>query len=202
MFPAYCNLILESLFSIHKFLPLLSRYRLVQVLVFALVQRIIHTLLASNYFSNIQYTEDSVSMLQDIFDSMNHIVFLIIGFSSVLAITVLYNLTTINISERTREIATLKVLGFNDKEISMYVYRETIILTIIGILIGLVLGIGLNAFVLTVAETEEIIFIKEINYLSYILTVVIMIIFTIIVQIITNFILRKVNMIDSLKSVE
>ena len=160
------------------------------------------TLLASNYFSNIQYTEDSVSMLQDIFDSMNHIVFLIIGFSSVLAITVLYNLTTINISERTREIATLKVLGFNDKEISMYVYRETIILTIIGILIGLVLGIGLNAFVLTVAETDEIIFIKEINYLSYILTVVIMVIFTIIVQIITNFILKKVNMIDSLKSVE
>ena len=104
------------------------------------------TLLASNYFSNIQYTEDSVSTLQDIFNtrsSVNHIVFLIIGFSSVLAITVLYNLTTINISERTREIATLKVLGFNDKEISMYVYRETIILTIIGILIGLVLGIGL-----------------------------------------------------------
>lgn len=160
------------------------------------------TLLASDYFSNIQYTEDSVSTLQDIFDSMNHIVFLIIGFSSVLAITVLYNLTTINISERTREIATLKVLGFNDKEISMYVYRETIILTIIGIIIGLLVGIGLNAFVLTVAETDEIIFIKQIHYLSYILTVVIMIIFTIIVQIITNFILRKVNMIDSLKSVE
>ena len=84
----------------------------------------------------------------------------------------------------------------------MYVYRETIILTIIGIIIGLILGIGLNAFVLTVAETDEIIFIKQIHYLSYILTVVIMIIFTIIVQIITNFILRKVNMIDSLKSVE
>ena len=160
------------------------------------------TLLASDYFSNIQYTEDSVSTLQDIFDSMNHIVFLIIGFSSVLAITVLYNLTTINISERTREIATLKVLGFNDKEISMYVYRETIILTIIGILIGLVLGIGLNAFVLTVAETDEIIFFKDIHYLSYILTVIIMVIFTIIVQIITNFILKRVNMIDSLKSVE
>ena len=160
------------------------------------------TLMSSDYFSNIQYTEDNMSMLQDIFDSMNNIVFLIIGFSSVLAITVLYNLTTINISERVREIATLKVLGFNDKEISMYVYRETIILTIFGIIIGLLLGIGLNAFVLTVAETDEIIFAKEINYLSYILAIVIMIIFTIVVQIITNFILKKINMIDSLKSVE
>ncbi len=160
------------------------------------------TLMASDYFSNIQYTEDNMSMLQDIFDSMNNIVFLIIGFSSVLAITVLYNLTTINISERVREIATLKVLGFNDKEISMYVYRETIILTIFGIIIGLLLGIGLNAFVLTVAETDEIIFAKEINYLSYILAIVIMIIFTIVVQIITNYILKKINMIDSLKSVE
>ena len=160
------------------------------------------TLMASDYFSNIQYTEDNMSMLQDIFDSMNNIVFLIIGFSSVLAITVLYNLTTINISERVREIATLKVLGFNDKEISMYVYRETIILTIFGIIIGLLLGIGLNAFVLTVAETDEIIFAKEIHYLSYILAIVIMIIFTIVVQIITNFILKKINMIDSLKSVE
>ena len=160
------------------------------------------TLMSSDYFSNIQYTEDNMSMLQDIFDSMNNIVFLIIGFSSVLAITVLYNLTTINISERVREIATLKVLGFNDKEISMYVYRETIILTIFGIIIGLLLGIGLNAFVLTVAETDEIIFAKEIHYLSYILAIVIMIIFTIVVQIITNYILKKINMIDSLKSVE
>ena len=159
-------------------------------------------LMNSDYFSNIQYTEDNMSMLQDIFDSMNNIVFLIIGFSSVLAITVLYNLTTINISERVREIATLKVLGFNDKEISMYVYRETIILTIFGIIIGLLLGIGLNAFVLTVAETDEIIFAKEIHYLSYILAIIIMIIFTIVVQIITNFILKKINMIDSLKSVE
>ena len=159
-------------------------------------------LLNSNYFSNIQYTEDNITMLQDIIDSMNNIVFLIIGFSSFLAITVLYNLTTINISERLREIATLKVLGFNDKEISMYVYRETIILTIFGIIIGLLFGIALNYFVLMVAETDEIIFIKDINYLSYIYTLIIMIFFTIVVQIITSFILKKVNMIDSLKSVE
>ncbi len=156
----------------------------------------------SNYFSSIQYTADSMDMLNDVINSMNNIVFLIIGFSSFLAITVLYNLTTINISERLREIATLKVLGFNDKEISMYVYRETIILTIIGIVLGIFFGIGLNYFVLTVAEIDEIVFIKDIQFLSYIYTFIIMIIFTIIVQIITSFILRKINMIDSLKSVE
>ena len=161
-----------------------------------------NTLLSSNYFSNIQYTEDNISMLQDIIDSMNNIVFLIIGFSSFLAITVLYNLTSINISERQREIATLKVLGFNDKEISMYVYRETIILTIIGIFIGIFFGFALNYFVLTVAETDEIIFIKDIHYLSYIYTLLIMIIFTLVVQLMTSFILKKINMIDSLKSVE
>lgn len=161
-----------------------------------------NVLLDSGYFASIQYTTDSIEMLESIINSMNNIVLLIIGFSSFLAITVLYNLTTINISERLREIATLKVLGFNDKEISMYVYRETIILTIIGIFIGIFFGLGLNYFVLMVAETDEIIFIKDINYLSYIYTLLIMVLFTIIVQGITNIILKKVNMIDSLKSVE
>ncbi len=156
----------------------------------------------SNYFSTIQYTDDNMDMLNDIINNMRNIVYLIIGFSSFLAITVLYNLTSINISERLREIATLKVLGFNNKEISMYVYRETIILTTIGIAIGLLLGIGLDYFVLVVAEPDEIIFIKEISYLSYIFTVIIMVFFTILVQAITSIILKKINMIDSLKSVE
>ena len=84
----------------------------------------------------------------------------------------------------------------------MYVYRETIILTIIGIFIGIFFGLALNYFVLTVAETDEIIFIKNIHYLSYIYTLIIMIFFTVLVQFITSAILKKVNMIDSLKSVE
>lgn len=170
--------------------------------IFANINDLGSTLMDSDYFTSIQYSSDSINMLNDILNSMNNIVFLIIGFSSFLAITVLYNLTTINISERLREIATLKVLGFNNKEISMYVYRETIILTIIGILLGLILGIGLNYFVLTVAEIDEIVFLKDIKLLSFALTFIIMIIFTIVVQIMTSFILKKINMIDSLKSVE
>ena len=161
-----------------------------------------NSLLDSGHFSSVQYITDSMDMFQDIIRSMNDIVLLILGFSTFLAITVLYNLTTINISERTREIATLKVLGFHDKEVSAYVYRETLVLTIFGILIGLGLGVLLNQFVMTVAETDEILFVKDIYGLSYLYTFLIMTLFTIVVQFITYFILRKINMIDSLKSVE
>lgn len=160
------------------------------------------TLMDTGYFSNIQFTTDSLDVFNDIISGMNNIVYLIIISSSLLTIIVLYNLTTININERKREIATLKVLGFKDNEVSTYVYRETIILTSIGIIIGLFLGITLNHFVLTIAETDEILFVKNINILSYIYTFLIMIFFTVLVQIVTHFSLKKIDMIESLKSVE
>ena len=161
-----------------------------------------NNLLDTGYFGTIQYTTDNMEMFNDIIAGMNNIVYLIIAFSSFLAITVLYNLTIININERKREIATLKVLGFKDNEVSSYVYRETIILTIVGIIVGIFLGFSLNTFVLMIAETDEILFIKTIKPLSYILSFIIIIVFSIIVQVITYFILKKIDMIDSLKSVE
>ncbi len=166
------------------------------------IEEIGNNLMNSNNFSSIQYTKDNMAIFEDIIDGMNDIVYLIIGFSTFLAITVLYNLTTINISERKREIASLKVLGFHDNEVSTYVYRETIILTIFGIILGIGLGLSLNLFVLTVAETDEILFVKDVHFLSYIYTFIIMLLFTVLVQFITYFILKKINMIDSLKSVE
>lgn len=159
-------------------------------------------LLETDAFSTIQYTTDNMKMFYDIISGMNNIVYLIIAFSCFLAITVLYNLTIININERTREIATLKVLGFRDREVSSYVYRETLILTTIGIVVGIFLGLGLNNFVLMIAETDEILFIKTIRPLSYLLTFLIILFFSVIVQIITYFILKKIDMISSLKSVE
>lgn len=159
-------------------------------------------LLETDAFSTIQYTTDNMKMFYDIIAGMNNIVYLIIAFSCFLAITVLYNLTIININERTREIATLKVLGFRDREVSSYVYRETLILTTIGIVVGIFLGLGLNNFVLMIAETDEILFIKTIRPLSYLLTFLIILFFSVIVQIITYFILKKIDMISSLKSVE
>lgn len=165
-------------------------------------ERLSNNLLDTGYFGAIQYTDDNMEMFNDIIAGMNNIVYLIIAFSSFLAITVLYNLTIININERKREIATLKVLGFRDKEVSSYVYRETIILTIVGIIVGIFLGISLNTFILMIAETDEILFIKTIKPLSYVLTFIIIIVFSVIVQVITYFILRRIDMIDSLKSVE
>ena len=115
---------------------------------------------------------------------------------------VLYNLTTINISERTREIATLKVLGFYSREVNTYIYRETICLTILGIFIGLILGVFLHLYIITLVEIDSTVFIKSINIFSYILAFLITIVFSIIIQIITFGKLKNINMIESLKSVE
>ncbi len=148
------------------------------------------------------YTSDNIKTFSKIINGLNKIVYLIVGASCLLAFIVLYNLTTININERIREIATLKVLGFYDNEVSGYVYRETFMLTLIGILVGFFLGIILHRFVILTAETDSILFLKEIKGLSYLYAFLITILFTVIVQTFTYFKLKKVDMIDSLKSVE
>ena len=119
-----------------------------------------------------------------------------------LAFVVLYNLTAINIMERMREIATLKVLGFYDKEVSSYVYRETFLLTVLGSFIGLIVGIALHRYVMLVAETDDIMFLKQIEPLSYLYAFVITILLSAVIQIFTYFKLKKIDMISSLKSVE
>ena len=94
------------------------------------------------------------------------------------------------------------MLGFYDNEVSSYVYRETLLLTIFGIIAGLFVGIGLHQYVMTVAETDEILFMKTIHWISYVFSFVITIFFGIVVQIFTYFKLKKIDMIESLKSVE
>ena len=152
--------------------------------------------------STTNFTEDNIEIFDNMVGGLNLIILLIIGASCMLAFIVLYNLTTINIAERLREISTLKVLGFYDKEVSSYVYRETLFLTIIGILIGLGAGVFLHMYVINVAETDNILFLHDILWPSYIYTFLIIIFFTIIVQIITNQRLKKIDMVESLKSVE
>ena len=159
-------------------------------------------LVDSKLVSTINFTEDNILVFDNMVKGLNLIIILIIGASCMLAFIVLYNLTTINIAERIREISTLKVLGFYDKEVSSYVYRETLFLTIIGILIGLAAGIFLHMYVINVAETDNILFLHSIKWYSYIYSFLIIIFFTIVVQIITNQKLKKINMVESLKSVE
>jgi putative ABC transport system permease protein len=159
-------------------------------------------LMDSGKVSNVSFTTDSKNTFSRLVASLNNIILLIIAASSLLALIVLYNLTSINISERKREIATLKVLGFYDNEVNQYIYRETLILTLFSIGIGLILGILLHRPVIRIIEVDSSVFIKTINTGSYIWSFLIMTVFSVTVQIITYFKLKSINMIESLKTVE
>lgn len=134
--------------------------------------------------------------------SLNFVVLVLILSAGALAFVVLYNLTNINITERIREIATIKVLGFRDKEVSAYVYRENIILTVIGTLGGLLLGFVLHRFVMGTMEIDTMMFGKNIKLLSYLLSAILTMAFTIVVNLFMFYQLKKINMVESLKSVE
>ncbi len=150
----------------------------------------------------VNYTEDILKTFDNFVSGLNKIIIMIVIFACFLAFIVLYNLTIINVSERKREIATFKVLGFYEKEISSLVYRETLILTIIGALLGLFLGVYLHQFIISTAETNNILFLRKINYSSFALSFLITIIFSIFIQLIINRTLKKIDMIDSLKLTE
>lgn len=134
--------------------------------------------------------------------SLNAIVLLIIVSAGILAFVVLYNLININISERIREIATIKVLGFYDKEVSSYVFREIFILSLFGSFIGLFLGIGLHRIVMISIEQEDVMFGYSINGLSFVYAFLLTFVFTGIVNIFMIKRLRSVHMVESLKSIE
>ena len=119
-----------------------------------------------------------------------------------LAFVVLINLTQVNISERIREIATLKVLGFNDHEVNMYIFKEIMLLSLIGCIVGIPIGIIEHRFVMNALNMDIIMFARTIKLGSYIISFIITIIFTIIVLLLMRKPLREVNMVESLKSVE
>lgn len=143
-----------------------------------------------------------MGMLDDTMKSLNYVVIILIVSAGLLAFVVLYNLANVNISERMRELATIKVLGFYDKEVYSYVTRETVILTAIGIILGLCGGYFLNYFIIGTCEINMLKFAKIVKPTSYLLATLITIVFTWIVNITTYFALKKINMIESLKSVE
>lgn len=149
--------------------------------------------------SSFSQTQDSVS---DMLQGLNAVVVLIVICASSLAFIVLYNLTNINITERIREIATIKVLGFRDKEVNAYVYRENVVLTVIGMVVGLVLGVFLHAFVIVTAEVDMVMFVRTISPWSYVFAALLTLLFAGFVSFVTYFSLKKVDMIESLKSVE
>ena len=148
----------------------------------------------------------SISTMKDKFadmlGSLDSITLVLIICAGALTFVVLYNLNNINISERRRELATLKVLGFYDIELSQYIYRENILITIIGIALGVIGGIFLNRFVVTTVEVDIVMFGRQIFAMSFVKSILIAVAFTVIVNIIVHFKLKKIDMATSLKSVE
>lgn len=152
--------------------------------------------------SSIHFNTHMKNTFGDMMTSLNYVVLVLIFAAGALAFVVLYNLTNVNISERIREIATIKVLGFYDNEVSAYVFRENIILTAIGALAGLGLGVLLHKFIIVTAEMENLMFGRTMNFMSYVYATIMTIVFGMIVNWFMYYKLKKVQMVESLKSVD
>ena len=159
-------------------------------------------LLTNNNILMINYTASSGSQFHDIVDSLNYIVLVLIVCAGALAFVVLYNLANINIEERVREIATIKVLGFYDGEVSAYIYRENILSSLMGMMAGLFLGIPFLRFVIHTSEVDAVMFNPALDVPTFLFSALLTLLFTIIVNIAMHFRLKRVDMVQSLKSIE
>ncbi len=158
--------------------------------------------LAYESVSGVSYTRTMSERISEMIRSMDAVIYVIIISAGLLAFVVLYNLNNINISERRRELATLKVLGFYDGEVSIYVLRENIMLTLFGVFAGVFFGIALHRFVVLTAELDLMMFGRDIYLKSYIYSVLLTFAFSGIVNAAMHWKLKKTDMIESLKSVE
>ena len=140
--------------------------------------------------------------VQDMMHALDLVVWVLIIAAGLLAYVVLYNLNNINITERRRELATLKVLGFYNLEVAEYVYRENVLLTICGCLFGLIFGFFLHRYMILTLEVDMVMFGRTIQPISYVLSILITFFFAAFVNFIMYFSLKKIDMVESLKSVD
>lgn len=159
-------------------------------------------LLGDDRIVAVSFIDESVKEFTDMLDSLNLVVVVMIICAAALAFVVLYNLTNINISERVREIATFKVLGFYNKETSSFIYKENIALTLMGIGAGLVFGMILTGFIIKTVEVDNIMFGREIYFTSYLYASLLTMLFSVIVNAVMSIKIKAVNMVESLKSIE
>jgi putative ABC transport system permease protein len=150
----------------------------------------------------VMLTEGIADTVGKTIQSLDYVVMILILSAGALAFVVLYNLTNINITERLREIATIKVLGFRDREVSAYVYRENIILTVVGTMLGLLLGVLLHKYVIDTMEIDAMMFGKNVHFISYIFSIALTLVFSILVNFSMYNKLKNINMVESLKSIE
>ncbi len=147
-------------------------------------------------------TASASAMAADTFESLKMVVYIIILCAGLLAFIVLYNLTNINISERVREIATIKVLGFKKGEVNMYIFRENIFMSVFGIIVGTVLGYFMANYIIGAVEVDMVRFVREIKPISYIYSAVLTMVFTILVNLVMTVKIKAISMVESLKAIE
>ena len=160
------------------------------------------TLLACNYVTGASFTEDATSMFDNLIVSLNSVVVLIIVCAAALAAVVLYNLISVNLAERKKELATIKVLGFYDKEVYRYIFREIDLLALMGSCVGLLLGIPLHQFIIRTVEMDQLMFIRTIAPHSYLLSVALTMLFTLAVCFVMRRHVKKISMVESMKAPE
>ena len=159
-------------------------------------------LLGCNYVSSVSFTEDTTSMFGSLIGSLNYVVVLIIVCAAALAAVVLYNLISVNLAERKKELATIKVLGFYDKEVYRYIFREIELLSLIGSGVGLLLGVPLHRFIILTVEMDQLMFIRTIAPRSYLLAVALTMLFTFVVCFAMRRHVRHISMVESMKAPE
>ncbi len=159
-------------------------------------------MISSKDYLGITFIEQTGANFTESMGSLDIIIWVLIVCAGALAIVVLYNLANINITERIREIATIKVLGFYDGEVASYIYRENIISCVLGILLGDILGVFLHKFVVSTSEVDLVMFNRELVWWAYVLGAALTILFAVLVNFVLYFKLSKIKMVESLKSVE
>lgn len=158
--------------------------------------------MAYDQVSEVSFITKTADRIANMLKSLDTVIYVLVIAAGLLAFVVLYNLNNINISERIRELATLKVLGFYDMEVSRYVLRENVCLTLIGCFLGIFFGKILHRFVILTAETDIMMFGRDIEIISFVYSILITLFFSAVVNFFMHFRLKKVDMVESMKSVE
>ena len=159
-------------------------------------------LLGCNYVSGASFTADTAAMYDSTITCINYVVLLIIVCAAALAAVVLYNLISVNIGERKKELATIKVLGFFDKEVYRYIFREIELLSVIGAVLGLVIGTLMHQFVIRTVESEQMMFIRTLEPASFVYSVALTLLFTVVVCRLMRRQVRAISMVESMKAPE
>lgn len=159
-------------------------------------------MLSDDRIAAVNFVAASLDDFENMLDSLNMVVMVMIICAASLAFVVLYNLTNINIAERVREIATFKVLGFCNRETSAFIYKENLVLTVLGIAAGLVMGVFLTGFIVKTVEVDNIMFGRDIYFTSYLFAAGLTMLFSLLVNGVMSFKIKSVDMVESLKSVE